>query len=186
MVRDFCGWYGDFLLLLETNAFGFGMETHLCAEDEIYDQLHESMLVGPVMLPATLLSMRIEDIIGVTVLLLTYAYLGLEFIRVGYYVNNDYDDEWLREEPPPKVLIDRVQRNILADDPKVMDIIEDIIGVTVLLLTYAYLGLEFIRVGYYVNNDYDDEWLREEPPPKVLIDRVQRNILADDPKVMDM
>ena len=35
------------------------METHLCAEDEIYDQLHESMLVGPVMLPATLLSMRL-------------------------------------------------------------------------------------------------------------------------------
>lgn len=38
---------------------------------------------------------------------------------MGYYVNNDYDDEQLREEPPPKVLIDRVQRNILADKPRV-------------------------------------------------------------------
>ncbi|KAK7836586.1 putative histone chaperone asf1a [Quercus suber] len=109
------------VVMMENHLRRFGMETHLCAEDEIYDQLHESMLVGPVMLPATLLSIRIEDIIGVTVLLLTYAYLGLEFIRVGYYVNNDYDDEWLREEPPPKVLIDRVQRNILADNPKVTE-----------------------------------------------------------------
>lgn len=54
---------------------------------------------------------------------------------------------------------------------------------TVLLLTCSYLGQEFIRVGYYVNNDYDDEQLREEPPPKVLIDKVQRNILADKPRV---
>jgi len=40
-------------------------------------------------------------------------------VRVGYYVNNDYDDEQLREEPPQKVLIDKVQRNILADKPRV-------------------------------------------------------------------
>lgn len=62
---------------------------------------------------------REEDIIGVTVLLLTCSYMGQEFMRVGYYVNNDYDDEQLREEPPTKVLIDRVQRNILADKPRV-------------------------------------------------------------------
>lgn len=34
-------------------------------------------------------------------------------------MNNDYDDEQLREEPPPKVSVDRVQRNILADKPRV-------------------------------------------------------------------
>ena len=62
---------------------------------------------------------REEDIIGVTVLLLTCSYLGQEFVRVGYYVNNDYDNEQLREEPPTKVLIDRVQRNILSDKPRV-------------------------------------------------------------------
>ncbi|KAL6010960.1 Histone chaperone asf1b [Asimina triloba] len=74
--------------------------------------------------------------------------------------------------------------NCRADPPdpsKIRD--EDIIGVTVLLLTCSYMGQEFIRVGYYVNNDYDDEQLREEPPPKVLIDRVHRNILADKPRV---
>lgn len=62
---------------------------------------------------------REEDIIGVTVLLLTCSYLGQEFVRVGYYVNNDYGDEQLREEPPQKVLIDTVQRNILSDKPRV-------------------------------------------------------------------
>ena len=74
--------------------------------------------------------------------------------------------------------------NFQADPPDPTKIREeDIIGVTVLLLTCSYMGQEFIRVGYYVNNDYDDEQLREEPPPTVLIDRVQRNILADKPRV---
>lgn len=62
---------------------------------------------------------REEDIIGVTVLLLTCSYTGQEFLRVGYYVNNDYDDELLREEPPSKVLLGKVQRNILSDKPRV-------------------------------------------------------------------
>ncbi|KAJ4847521.1 Histone chaperone asf1b [Turnera subulata] len=105
------------------------------AEDETYDQLLESVLVGPVnvgnyrfVLQAILLNsadppdpskIREEDIIGVTVLLLTCSYLGQEFVRVGYYVNNDYEEEQLREEPPPKVQIDKVQRNILSDKPRV-------------------------------------------------------------------
>uniref|UniRef100_A0A0E0JMJ4 t-SNARE coiled-coil homology domain-containing protein n=1 Tax=Oryza punctata TaxID=4537 RepID=A0A0E0JMJ4_ORYPU len=93
------------------------------AEDENYDQQLESVLVGPVNVgtyrfvlqadPPDPSKIREEDIIGVTVLLLTCSYMGQEFIRVGYYVNNDYDDEQLREEPPAKLLIDRVQRNIL-------------------------------------------------------------------------
>ena len=33
----------------------------------------------------------------------------------------------------------------------------DILGVTVLLLTCSYNQKEFIRVGYYVNNEYADE-----------------------------
>ncbi|KAL6520139.1 Histone chaperone asf1b [Orobanche hederae] len=99
------------------------------AEDETYDQLLESVLVGPVNVgkyrfvlqadPPDPSKIREEDIIGVTVLLLTCSYLGQEFLRVGYYVNNDYDDEQLREEPPQKVLIDKIQRNILSDKPRV-------------------------------------------------------------------
>lgn len=99
------------------------------AEDETYDQVLESVLVGPVNVgtfrfifetdPPDSSKIRDEDILGVTVLLLTCSYAGQEFLRIGYYVNNDYEDEQLREEPPQKVLIDRVQRNILADKPRV-------------------------------------------------------------------
>ena len=67
--------------------------------------------------PLDLSKIREEDTISVTVLLLTCSYLGQEFVRVGYYVNNDYEDEQLREEPPSNFLIDRVQRNILSDKP---------------------------------------------------------------------
>ncbi|KAF8399053.1 hypothetical protein HHK36_014919 [Tetracentron sinense] len=96
------------------------------ADDDTYDQLLESVLVGPVNVgnyrfadPPDPSKIREEDIIGVTVLLLTCSYLGQEFVRVGYYVHNGYDDEKLKEEPPQKVLIDRVQRNILTDKPRV-------------------------------------------------------------------
>ncbi|XP_050226286.1 probable histone chaperone ASF1A [Mercurialis annua] len=99
------------------------------AEDETYDQLLESVLVGPVNVgnyrfvlqadPPDPSKIREEDITGVTVLLLTCSYLGEEFVRVGYYLNNDYEDEQMREEPPPKVIIDKVQRNILSEKPRV-------------------------------------------------------------------
>jgi hypothetical protein len=43
--------------------------------------------------------------------------LGREFVRVGYYVNNEYDDEQLRENPPLNPDFDRLSRNILAEKP---------------------------------------------------------------------
>ena len=52
-----------------------------------------------------------------------------------------------------------------------------------MLLTCSYKGQEFVRVGYYVNNEYDDETLRLEPPNPPLIGRLTRNILADKPRV---
>ncbi|CAK9206190.1 unnamed protein product [Sphagnum troendelagicum] len=99
------------------------------AEDEKYDQVLESVLVGPVNVgnyrfvfqaePPEPDKIPEEDIIGVTVLLLTCSYLGQEFIRVGYYVSNEYVDENLREDPPAKVQVHQVQRNILSDKPRV-------------------------------------------------------------------
>eukprot|EP00244_Chara_vulgaris_P012625 TRINITY_DN6751_c0_g1_i1.p1 TRINITY_DN6751_c0_g1~~TRINITY_DN6751_c0_g1_i1.p1 ORF type:complete len:196 (+),score=26.50 TRINITY_DN6751_c0_g1_i1:104-691(+) len=99
------------------------------AEDEQYDQVLESVLVGPVNEGSYRFVFQADapnpdkipdqDIIGVTVLLLTCSYRGQEFIRVGYYVNNEYLDEELRENPPQKVVIEKVTRNILADKPRV-------------------------------------------------------------------
>lgn len=60
---------------------------------------------------------------------------------------------------------------------------EDKVGVTVVLVTCSYRGREFVRVGYYVNNDYADPFLLENPPSRVDITKLQRNILADKPRV---
>jgi histone chaperone ASF1 len=55
--------------------------------------------------------------------------------------------------------------------------------VTVILLTCAYDSREFVRVGYYVNNEYDSEELNADPPPKPILEKVRRNILAEKPRV---
>lgn len=70
-------------------------------------------------------------------------------------------------------------------DPPNPDMIpdEDKVGVTVVLVTCSYRGREFVRVGYYVNNDYADPFLLENPPNRVDITKLQRNILADKPRV---
>ena len=60
---------------------------------------------------------------------------------------------------------------------------DDLRGVTVLLLTCSYNGKEFIRIGYYVNVDYEDQETRDDPPEKPDIGRLVRNILADKPRV---
>jgi histone chaperone ASF1 len=99
------------------------------AEDESRDQVLEEVLVGPVPVgtnkfvfqsePPNPLLIPEEDKIGVTVVLVTCSYKSREFVRVGYYVNNDYTDPTLIETPPATVDISKLQRNILADKPRV-------------------------------------------------------------------
>ena len=68
----------------------------------------------------------------------------------------------------------------------------EIRGVTVVLVTCSYKGAEFVRIGYYVNNDFADEALRDTwsaatPPktfiPATMVPQLQRHILADKPRV---
>lgn len=61
--------------------------------------------------------------------------------------------------------------------------IDELLGVTVILLTCSYDGREFVRVGYYVNNEYDDEELANDPPAKPVIEKIRRNVLAEKPRV---
>ncbi|KAG8674399.1 Histone chaperone asf1 [Fusarium poae] len=99
------------------------------ATSDQYDQELDSLLVGPIPVGVNKFifeadapnTSRIPDaeILGVTVILLTCAYDGREFIRVGYYVNNEYDSEELNAEPPAKPIIERVKRNVLAEKPRV-------------------------------------------------------------------
>lgn len=52
-----------------------------------------------------------------------------------------------------------------------------------LLLTCSYNDKEFIRIGYYVNVDYEEEEMRDEPPDQPVIPKLIRSILADKPRV---
>lgn len=60
---------------------------------------------------------------------------------------------------------------------------DDLLGVTVILVTCSYLDQEFIRIGYYVNNAPAEGYDPENPPATVDISTVMRNILADQPRV---
>ena len=94
-----------------------------------HDQELDSLLVGPIPIgvnkfifeadPPDLKKIPSSEILGVTVILLTCAYDDREFVRVGYYVNNEYDSEELNAEPPAKPIIERVRRNVLAEKPRV-------------------------------------------------------------------
>lgn len=59
----------------------------------------------------------------------------------------------------------------------------DLVGVTVVLIVCSYNEQEFVRVGYYVNNEYEDPELKENPPEKPDLTRVVRNILSEKPRV---
>jgi len=99
------------------------------ATSDQYDQELDSLLVGPIPRGVNKFvfeasppdTKRIPDaeLLGVTVVLLSCAYDGREFVRVGYYVNNEYDSEELSADPPAKPVIDHIRRNVLAEKPRV-------------------------------------------------------------------
>lgn len=94
-----------------------------------HDQELDSLLVGPVPVginkfvfeadPPSPDLIPASELVSVTVILLSCSYNGKEFVRVGYYVNNEYDNEELRENPPSKVAVDHIVRNVLAEKPRV-------------------------------------------------------------------
>ncbi|KAF8889088.1 anti-silence-domain-containing protein [Infundibulicybe gibba] len=84
-------------------------------DDEDLDQELDDCLVGPV--PAGVNSFEFEGCApdpytGVSALILTGSYKDQEFVRVGYYQNTEYDNEEMREKPPPKIVLERLVRDI--------------------------------------------------------------------------
>ena len=91
------------------------------------------------------------------------------------------DWEWTRLE----VVISKSDDPALfqANPPNPEKIPEaDLVGVTVVLLTCSYRGAEFIRIGYYVSNDYTEPELKETNPSPPQWGKLQRNILATNPR----
>ncbi|KAH6653828.1 ASF1 like histone chaperone-domain-containing protein, partial [Truncatella angustata] len=99
------------------------------ATSDQYDQELDSLLVGPIPVGVNKFVFEADapdtkripdaDVLGVTVVLLTCSYDGREFVRVGYYVNNEYEVDELNADPPAKPIIEKIRRNVLADKPRV-------------------------------------------------------------------
>jgi len=101
------------------------------AESEAYDQILDSVLLGPIKVGVNKFVFQVDppdpskipkqDLLGVTAILLTCSYRSREFIRVGYFVNNEYAEEYpeLRLTPPQEVDLSKVMRSILAEKPRV-------------------------------------------------------------------
>lgn len=71
-----------------------------------------------------------------------------------------------------------------ADPPDTAKIpADDAVGVTVVLITASYREQEFVRVGYYVTNEYEDMELRDNPPTEPQFDKLVRAIAANEPRV---
>ena len=63
--------------------------------------------------------------------------------------------------------------SLQADPPNPSSIpAADALGVTVVLITCSFRNQEFVRVGYYVNNEYVDPEMKENPPLQPVWDQV--------------
>jgi histone chaperone ASF1 len=100
-----------------------------CAEDSLQDQVLEEVMVGPVPVGHNKFVLQAPapdpahvtatDLIGVTVVLVTCSFLDHEFVRIGYYVNNEYTEPYEEGTLPNPLDITKVRRNILAAEPRV-------------------------------------------------------------------
>jgi len=98
-------------------------------DTEEHDQELDSVMVGPV--PEGRHKFIFEadapnpekipqsEILGVNVLLLYCAYDDKRFMKIGWFVSNEYLDAELRENPPTKPMLDQLTRRVLNDDVRV-------------------------------------------------------------------
>lgn len=99
------------------------------AENSKQDQVLEEAMVGPVPVginrfilqapPPNHSIIQNQDLIGVTVILLSCSYLNQKFVQIGYFVNNEYAEPFEPENYPNPVDISKLYRSILADEPRV-------------------------------------------------------------------
>lgn len=90
------------------------------AESSSHDQILDTVVVGPVPVGKHKFVFQadhpdpekipVNDAVGVTAVLLTCSYKDNEFVRVGYFVNNDYTDPELKDNPPPTPQYDKVSK----------------------------------------------------------------------------
>eukprot|EP00396_MALV-II-16_sp_LP-1_P000156 gene156-212_t len=69
----------------------------------------------------------------------------------------------------------KFKTELLGEAPNLLDVPKDNqLDVGAIVVSASYRGQEFYRIGWYLYHDYEDVALREEPPPKIQLDKVQR------------
>jgi histone chaperone ASF1 len=74
---------------------------------------------------------------------------------------------------------------IKVQPPNYLDFLpENIIGITIILLNFRYKNIEFIRIGYYVNNELNsDEKFLLDHSIKLNLKLIIRKILINQPRI---
>jgi histone chaperone ASF1 len=142
------------------------------AQDATRDQVLDEILVGPVPVGVNKFVLQADapdpsqlaqdDLLGVTVVLVTCSYKEREFVRVGYYVNNEYHDPNAPPPAPPTANTTNTANTNTTTNAAgdAMDDDDDDDGV-----------------------DVDEEKLAQPLPNPIPLERIQRQILADKPRV---
>jgi len=145
------------------------------AESSAHDQILDTIYVGPVPEGRHMFVFQadapdhtkipVKDLLGATVVLISCSYHGQEFIRVGYFVHNDYESEELRETPPETPdLTQPITRNIMAEEPRVTRFrINWGDGPAEQVLLDAN-GVEVPQEGEVANANGDPDSMMEPPP----------------------
>jgi histone chaperone ASF1 len=99
------------------------------SENKDYDQVLDSVMVGPVTLGPNQFvftadapdhsKIPVGELLDSTVLLIEGFYNECQFVQVGYFVNNEYTDPELKQNPPSTPDVTKIQRSILADQPRI-------------------------------------------------------------------
>lgn len=130
MCANFVSYYLSFVCVFPPTDLEWKVVYVGSAENSSHDQTLDEILVGPVPVGVNKFILQADapdpasipnsDVLGVTVILVTCSYREKEFVRVGYYVNNEYTEEFEEEKGPPSPLdMKKVMRTILADKPRV-------------------------------------------------------------------
>lgn len=143
------------------------------AENVQYDQELESVMVGPVPVGVNKFVLQVMDLF-IFRKLLSFPFPFFLFFFLIKRNNEDHSgtDHFVlttgaQTDPP--------------DHTKIPE--ADVLGVTVVLLKCYYRNSEFLRVGFYVNNEYETPELQDSPPSPHDVTKIVRNILAAKPRI---
>ncbi|KAG5506373.1 hypothetical protein JKF63_05876 [Porcisia hertigi] len=109
--------------------------------------------------------------------------VSVSFVWVGSASSSEYDQVLDEFEVGP--LEKGVTEFTLDCDAPQMELVPtgDVLGVTILIISFQYRGQEFLRVGYYTQVAYFDAYLNQNPPPSPQRELLGRFIAMPQPAV---